>query len=158
MRMALITFAVLAACTSPRPSVVDQYDSETPSIDHFTFSTTMLSSQSPPLANTINETVTGYAAQAIYEATLALPLPDWGSPSMPINECPIWGGGYQLEFFAGSQTMLTANTTWGVCVLFDLSGSDGDVTLAASDSRFWSELAGALDLPETAIWPYPKPT
>jgi hypothetical protein len=155
------TFAVIlssgllaAACTSSTATdVLDEYRTEAPSIDRLTFSTsTGIPQNAPP---DVAKTITGSAAQTLYQATLALPAAPTGAESCPAD----WGVAYHMQFSVGSELVLTVDADPSGCELFQLTGTHGDTGVRALDNPdYWSEVATDLGISETEIYPYAPPS
>ncbi len=142
----LLSVAIpLGACTSsPESKVVDSLRSEEPSIDRLVFDTACVVGPSEP---DVNVTVTGDAARAIYDATLALPA------TAPGVSCPeSTAEYYNMSFYAGDALVVPGTIHPSGCQMATLAGTVGIVSLVADDD-YWTMLAQNLGIAESLIYP-----
>jgi hypothetical protein len=142
----------LVACTSGSgddSGAMTVLHTEQPAIDRAHFTTATSIAQNP--APSVDVTVTGDAARAIFAATIALPDMPQGAYSCPAD----WGITYTLEF-SGGQQAVTATIEPSGCERATLSIEQGSIWVA-TDGGYWTTLANELGVVEAKLYPYDPP-
>jgi len=145
-RSALIGVAIagslLGACSSSMPPASE--------LTGVNFGATTTLPPNPPPA--VDITAGEIPAQNIYTMTLALPDLPGG-----VYHCPDdFGVVYNLTFFSGNATVVTASLDPNGCQGVKISGSPQVRQIL--DKSYWTTLAQQLGVPESTIYPYVPPS
>jgi hypothetical protein len=134
--------SLLSACGSSMPPA-----SELTGV-HFGATTTLPPNPPPAVDVTAGE----IPARNIYTMTLALPDLPGG-----VYNCPAdFGIVYNLTFFSGNATAVTASVDPNGCQGVQISGSHHVRQIL--DESYWTTLAQQLGVPESTIYPYVPPS